>query len=66
VAVLERYRNTGAPVWSESPVIDREGLAKLQEIMVAEGLLSPAKIIAYEAIVASDVALKAQQSLPPI
>jgi NitT/TauT family transport system substrate-binding protein len=65
VAVLERYRNTGAPVWSESPVIDREGLAKLQEIMVAEGLLSPAKIIAYEAIVASDVALKAQQSLPP-
>jgi NitT/TauT family transport system substrate-binding protein len=63
VAVLKRYRSTGAPVWPESTVIDRGGLAKLQEVMVDGGVLSPAKIVAYEAIVASDVALKAQQSL---
>jgi NitT/TauT family transport system substrate-binding protein len=65
VAVLKRYRGTGAPVWPESTVIDRGGLAKLQEVMVEGGVLSPAKIVAYDAIVASDIALNAQQSLKP-
>jgi NitT/TauT family transport system substrate-binding protein len=63
VAVVKRYRETGAPVWSESTVIDREGLTKLQEIMVAGGVIPPDKIVTYEAIVASDVALQAQRSL---
>lgn len=65
VAIMKRYRNTAAPVWSESTVIHRGGLAKLQEVMVAGGVLASDKVVAYEAIVASDVALKAQQSLMP-
>jgi hypothetical protein len=33
--------------------------------MIAGGVLAPDKIVAYEAIVAPDVALKAQQALAP-
>jgi NitT/TauT family transport system substrate-binding protein len=65
VAIMKRYRGTGAPIWSESTLVDRAGLAKLQEVMTAGGVLAPDKIVAYEAIVAPDVALKAQQSLAP-
>jgi NitT/TauT family transport system substrate-binding protein len=65
VAVMKRYRETGAPVWSESTVIDRGGLAKLQEIMAAGGVIAPDKIVPYEAIVASDVALEAQRAVLP-
>jgi hypothetical protein len=52
---------------NDAPVtmIDREGLTKLQEIMAIGGVVSPDKVVAYEAIVASDVALQAQRSLPP-
>jgi NitT/TauT family transport system substrate-binding protein len=65
VTVVKRYRETGAPLWSESTVIDRGGLAKLQEIMAIGGVIAPEKIVAYEAIVASDVALQAQRMVPP-
>ena len=65
VAIMKRYRGTGAAIWSESTLVDRGGLAKLQEVMIAGGVLAPDKTVAYEAIVASDVALKAQQSLAP-
>ena len=65
VAIMKRYRGTGAPIWSESTLVDRGGLAKLQEVMIAGGVLASDKIVAYEAIVASDMALKAQQSLTP-
>ena len=65
VAIMKRYRGTGAPIWSESTLVDRVGLAKLQEVMVADGVLAADKIVAYEAIVATDVAHKAQQSLSP-
>ena len=65
VAIMKRYRGTGAPIWSESTLVDRAGLAKLQEVMIAGGVLASDKIVAYEAIVAPDVALKAQQSLAP-
>ncbi len=40
VSVMRRYRETGAPIFSRSPVIDAEGLAKLQDVMVAGGVLS--------------------------
>jgi hypothetical protein len=65
VAVMKRCRETGAPIWSQSTVIDRDGLAKLQEIMAIGGVLAPEKVVAYEAIVASDVALEAQRAVPP-
>jgi NitT/TauT family transport system substrate-binding protein len=63
--VVKRYRETGAPVWSQSPVIDRVGLAKLQDIMAIGGVIAPEKVVAYEAIVASDVALQAQRAVLP-
>ena len=65
VAIMKRYRGTGAPIWSDSTLVDRGGLAKLQEVMIAGGVLASDKIVAYEAIVAPDVAMKAQQSLAP-
>jgi NitT/TauT family transport system substrate-binding protein len=65
VTVMKRYRETGAPIWSESTVIDRAGLAKLQEIMAIGGVIAPERVVAYEAIVASDVALEAQRTVPP-
>jgi hypothetical protein len=43
----------------------RRHSTKLQEIMAIGGVVSPDKVVAYEAIVASDVALQAQRSLPP-
>jgi hypothetical protein len=46
-------------------VIDRDGLAKLQEIMAIGGVLAPEKVVAYEAIVASEVALEAQRAVAP-
>jgi NitT/TauT family transport system substrate-binding protein len=65
ITVLKRYRETGAPVWSESTVVDRAGLAKLQEIMVIGGVIASEKVVANEAIVASDVALEAQRAVLP-
>ena len=44
-------------------MVDRGGLAKLQEVMVIGGVLPPDKIVAYEAIVAPDLALQAQRLL---
>ena len=58
-AVVKRYRESGAPLWSESPVIDREGLAKLQEVIVLGGVMAPEKIVAYEAIVAPEATSEA-------
>ena len=65
VTVVKRYRETRAPLWSESTVIDRGGLAKLQEIMAIGGVIAPEKVVAYEAIVASDVAIEAQRKVSP-
>jgi len=59
--VIRRYRSTGAPVYSESTVIPREGLAKLQEVMVEGGILPPGKVVPYEAIVITDIAAEAQR-----
>jgi NitT/TauT family transport system substrate-binding protein len=61
VAVMKRYRETGAPVMSQSPVIDRAGLAKLQEVMALGGVIAQNKIVPYEAIVAADVPTEAQR-----
>lgn len=62
-AVIKRYRAVGAPVYSDSTVINREGLAKLQEVMVGGGILPSAKVVPYEAIVVTDIATEAQRRL---
>ena len=61
VAVIKRYRETGAPVLSETPTISRVGLTKLQEVMAIGGVIAPAKIVPYEAIVATEFALEAER-----
>jgi NitT/TauT family transport system substrate-binding protein len=63
MAVMKRYRETGAPLLSQSTVIDRAGLAKLQEVMATGGVIAPDKIVPYEAIVAADFAVEAQRPL---
>ena len=60
IAVVERYRTIGVPIWAESTVMDKGGLAKAQEIMVVGGVLPADKVVAYEAIVNTDFAAKAQ------
>jgi NitT/TauT family transport system substrate-binding protein len=64
-AVVRRYRDSGAPLWSDSPVIDREGLAKLQEVIVMGGIMAPEKIVRYEAIVAPEATGGATPSVAP-
>jgi NitT/TauT family transport system substrate-binding protein len=61
--VIKRYRGTGAPVYSQSTVIPRDGLIKLQELMVAGGILPAGKIVPYEAIVVTDIGTEAQRRL---
>jgi len=63
VSVMRRYREAGAPIFSHSTVIDPEGLAKLQEIMVLGGVLPAEKKVAYDAIVAPEIATEAQRLL---
>ena len=59
-AVVKRYRSVPAPIYSD-PVINKEGLKKLQEVMVAGGVLPADKMVPYEAIVAPEFAEKAKQ-----
>jgi NitT/TauT family transport system substrate-binding protein len=51
VAVVERFRNSGAPIWSDLPQVDPAGLAKIQEIMVSGGTLPADKVLPYDTIV---------------
>jgi NitT/TauT family transport system substrate-binding protein len=63
IAVIDRFRATGAPIWSETTEVDRAGLAKFQEVMVAGGTLPPDKIVAYDTIVTNQFSKTAQQRL---
>jgi NitT/TauT family transport system substrate-binding protein len=60
VAVIKHYRSVQAPVFSETPVIDKGGLDKLQEVMVVGGTLPKDKVVPYDAIVDRKMAEKAQ------
>lgn len=60
-AVVARYRNAGVPIWSASTVVDPAGLARAQEIMVSGGTLPADKKVAYDKIVTTAYAEKAQQ-----
>jgi NitT/TauT family transport system substrate-binding protein len=65
VLVLRRYRETGAPIFSRSTVIDPEGLAKLEDVMVVGGVLSAEKKVACDAIVVREAAAEAQRLVQP-
>jgi NitT/TauT family transport system substrate-binding protein len=51
LAVINRYRNAGAPIWPTGPLPDREGIARLQQIMVEGGTLPAGNVVPYEKIV---------------
>lgn len=61
VTVIKRYRTVGLPLWAESTVVDKAGLAKAQEIMVVGNVLPADKTVPYENIVTTEFATKAQQ-----
>jgi NitT/TauT family transport system substrate-binding protein len=60
MTVVDRYRTLGVQIWAESTVMDKDGLAKAQEIMVKGGVLPADKIVPYEKLVINDYATKAQ------
>lgn len=51
LAVIDRYRNARAPIWPANPMPDRDGLARLQQIMVEGGTLPADHVVPYEKIV---------------
>jgi NitT/TauT family transport system substrate-binding protein len=61
IAVVHRYRNAGAPIWSSSTVVDRDGLNKAQDIMVQGGTLPADKRVPYEKIVTTTYSAQAEQ-----
>jgi NitT/TauT family transport system substrate-binding protein len=63
VAVIDRFRATGAPIWSETTEVDRAGLAKFQEIMVVGGTLPADKVVPYDTIVTTRFSKAAQERL---
>lgn len=63
IGVVSRYRTVGVPIWAESTVVDPAGLAKLQTIMVTGGVLPADKQVAYDKLVTTDFAVKAQKKI---
>jgi NitT/TauT family transport system substrate-binding protein len=61
LAVINRYRNAGAPIWPTNPMPDREGMQRLQQIMVEGGTLPAAGVVAYEKIVDTSFAAAAMK-----
>jgi NitT/TauT family transport system substrate-binding protein len=56
IAVVSRYRGAGVPLWASSPVVDKEGLSRAQEIMVLGGVLPADKTVPYDEIVTTTYA----------
>ncbi|KAB3535291.1 ABC transporter substrate-binding protein [Alkaliphilus pronyensis] len=59
ISVVERYRDIGA--WAPNPVLTREGLDRLQEVMIEAGELD--EKVDYAAIVNTEFAEKAIKNL---
>jgi NitT/TauT family transport system substrate-binding protein len=60
-AINDRYRTTGAPIWSDTTIVDKAGLAKEQEIMVSGGVLTADKVVPYDKFVDMQFAEKAEK-----
>src|ERR1700738_207107 len=48
---LDRIRNSGAPIWADSPLVSSAGFNKLKEIMIIGGTLTADKSPPYAAVV---------------
>jgi NitT/TauT family transport system substrate-binding protein len=62
VAVVNRFRTVGVPIWATSTIPDEAGLAKAQEIMVIGGVLPPDKKVPYDKLVVTTYAAKAEKA----
>lgn len=62
IAVVNRYRTVGVPIWATSTVADEGGLAKAQEIMVVGGVLPADKKVPYAKLVTNEFANKAEKA----
>lgn len=60
VPVITRYLKAGAPIWASTTEVDRGGIEKLQELMIAGGVLPADKKVAYDAVVTKVYSDKAQ------
>jgi NitT/TauT family transport system substrate-binding protein len=60
VGVINRYLNSGGPIWATSSEVDRGGIEKLQELMVAGGVIPADKKVPYEVIVTKEYSDRAQ------
>ena len=63
VAVVNRYRTVGVPIWATSTLPDEGGLAKAQEIMVLGGVLPADKKVAYDKLVDTTFSAKAEKAV---
>jgi NitT/TauT family transport system substrate-binding protein len=61
IATIERFRSSGAPIWSDTTEVDRDGLRKAQEMMVEGGTLPANKVVPYDAIVTNRFSQEAQR-----
>ena len=58
VAAVERYRGIG--LWKRNPKVEKQAIDSLQDMLIASGVLEPAKRVAYDAVVDSTFVNKAQ------
>jgi len=61
IAVVNRYRTVGVPIWATSTVVDEGGIAKAQEIMEVGGVLPADKKIVYDKLVTTTFATAAEK-----
>ncbi len=57
-AAIERYRGIG--LWKTRPMVEKAAMDSLQDMLVASGVLEPAKRVKYEQLVVTDFAAKVQ------
>jgi NitT/TauT family transport system substrate-binding protein len=51
IAVVKRYRTVGVPIWTLTPIVDKAGYNKAQEIMIVGGVLQKGKEVPYEKLI---------------
>ena len=54
VAVINRYLNSGGPIWASSTEVDKGGIEKLQELMIEGGVMPADKKVPYDVIVTNE------------
>jgi NitT/TauT family transport system substrate-binding protein len=61
LSAVNRFRNSGAQIWSSSALITEDGLNRLEDVMVAAGALPADERVPYDKFVVRDFAMKADK-----